>query len=346
MPGRRFPILIREYSGSGAFVAILDSADNQRTSPLVTNLLSHPDILPKPLPEWVQAHRAELAQVRVDVRPWHRPREKDVRLVSNEAGLTVTDEWIPDNTGTNIDPRPVRTERALSSFLTLVNAGPSRILNFVKRFGCLGLTVEGIPIGAIEVGMQGLEPVKCYRTYSRVAAATLRLHKAYQVRALGDSSVPIWDEDIKALRKCWRWYESACSKAEEAARVKGHPRPVLARRAPLFPFDFITPPRYVYRNVLETVGRTVNWWIETAEVRPYLHHGRKGWEQVYLTGDLWGAIGLQLMAAITRATEGLRCENCGALLRRKHWRRGIPLYCDDEACRQASWRKQKQRQRA
>lgn len=97
----------------------------------------HEAILPRNLRLWVQAHRAEFERVQAEFEPWYRPRERDVRLVEASGELAVTDDWIPDDTGTNVDPRPVRTDRALASFLTMIDATPSRVVTFVRGSAAL-----------------------------------------------------------------------------------------------------------------------------------------------------------------------------------------------------------------
>jgi hypothetical protein len=314
------------------------TADN----PLLKASHTHEAILPRPLQLWVRERRAAFRQLGiVEVEPWHRPRAQDVRLVETAAGSMITDEWIPDDSTSNIDPRPVRTAWALASFLTLIDAGPLKVQDFVRRFGCLGLTPEGIPVEAIEFGRVsgGPEPVSCYSRYARLAAAALRLAAGFERRT--GAAVPLWEEDIDTIRECWRWYDKASSEAEQ--RIG---RGQKAVQAPWLPFDFVMPPAGIATSVMQTVADTVNWWTRTADSRPYLHFGREGWKQRYLTGGLWGALGFQLAAVVTRTIEGVRCTNCGRLLRRERWHRGTPIYCTAKACRRIAWQVQKQRQRA
>lgn len=312
-------------------------------------------IRPQPLRRWVQRRRTAFRQLGiVQVEPWDRSRVQDIRLVETAAGMMVTDEWSPGTSGPYVAPHPVHPERALSSFLTLTDAGPYRVRDFVQRFGLLRLTPEGVPVEALEFGQASdwLEPVAGYQIYARLAAATLRLAAGFQVR--NGPLVPLWEEDIGMIRACWRWYDEACAKAVQ--RIEQKPCSVRdldrgtfpgsgAVRGPTFPFDFVMRPGCNANAVMMTVASTVNWWTETADVRPYLNHGPDGWEQQYLTGGLWGAIGLQLAAAITGTIEGVRCTNCGRLVRRKRWHRDTPLYCSGKACKRVAWQKQKQHQR-
>jgi hypothetical protein len=316
------------------------TADNSG-QPLIKTISVPEAIRPHNLRLWVQAHRAEFARVQAEFEPWYRPRECDVRLVETPEGMAVTDEWIPDDSDSNIDPRPVPMDRALASFLTMLDATPGRVLAFVRRFGCLGLTPEGVPFEAIENGRitGSHEPVACYARYAHLAAAVLRLAAGLERRSGG--KVPLWEEDIESIRECWRWYEKASLDAEQ--RIGRGSRAVRPR---WFPFDFVLPAGRNSNAVMETVADTVNWWTRSADVRPYLYLDRDGWKHRHLSGGLWGAIGMQLAAAVTNTIEGLRCENCGRLVRRKRRHQGTSIYCARNACMRVAWQKQKQRQRA
>lgn len=153
--------------------------------------------------------------------------------------------------------------------------------------------------------------------------------------------MPLWEQDIETVRECWRWYEEASLEAEQRIG-DGH----KAVRAPWLPFDFVMVPGRNANEVMQTIADTVNWWTRTADVRPYLYRDRDGWRQRHLSGGLWGAIGLQLSAAVTDTIEGLRCDNCGRLLERERRHRETSLYCPRNACKRVGWQKQKKRQRA
>lgn len=285
-------------------------------------------IYPRNLEHWVSDRTDRFERLRVPVNPWHRPRLRDVRLEDTDHGPAITDQWVPDGTGTNCGP-PVRVQQLLPRFLALTRPSPVRVLRFVQQFGCLEFTIDGIPSRILPAEA---EPIAFYGNYARLAACTLRLAEAFRHRQ--GKLVPVWPEDIEAIRQVWDWYDQADLQARRDRR------PSAGSWYPAFGFASHST------AVMALISQVINWWISSAGVRPYLHHDRDAeWQQLLALDDRpWGAIGLTLAAAVTQFAE-LRCEGCGRSIRRKHWHQGKPLYCPTQRCQQIKWRAEKRRQR-
>lgn len=303
-------------------------------------------ISPKPLEQWVRDRLPVFARVPLPVEPWRRPRGKDVRLVKTPVGAAVTAEWVPDGTLDNCGP-PVVVRRLLPRFLALVTGPPPRVLRFVRDFGPLRLTEDspfmpaGLPVGAVVPGGSPAraELVADYQRYAGLAACVLRLAAGLRAWTRG-FPVPAWPEDIERIREHIAWYqrqEDDLSSRERLQRLPPSRVLPLAR-----PMEFNAG----HGNVLEMVCGIVNWWTETAGVRPYLTSQLGGLQQIYYTGRVWGALGLGLTATITQRLEGVTCAQCGRLLKRTRWHAGRALYCQRPACQRATWLEQKRRQRS
>lgn len=285
---------------------------------------------PRSLEGWVREKSDFFGRIRVAVRPWHRPRDQDVRLVDTEDGPAITDRSIPDGTGTNCGSL-VRLEQLLPRFLALLRPSPVRVQHFVQQFGCLQLTADGLPSDPVRAA--DAEPIAFYGNYARLAACTLRLAEGFRSRQ--GTVVPVWPEDIDAIREVWAWYDQADHQAYKGRRRSA------GSWYPSFGFASHST------AVMALITEVINWWIGSAGVRPYLHHDRDaGWQRLDLTDRPWGAIGLALAAAVTQLAEGLKCEVCGRSIPRKRWHHDRPLYCPARRCQQAKWRMEKQRQRA
>lgn len=87
------------------------------------------------------------------------------------------------------------------------------------------------------------------------------------------------------------------------------------------------------------VAGFVNTWLEVANVRPAVLWG-EGWmrskddppEIILHGGDLLGALGVQLLGAVSRKVQPSVCDICGAVLNRLA-RRGRRNFCQRPLCK-------------
>lgn len=236
----------------------------------------------------------------------------------------------------------------LRRFAGLDRAGPTVLLRFVKRYGCLGLYDDGVPwTAAPTVGWAHREPVEAYRRYARLAAAVLRT--AALLRApLRNGRVQVFASDVAVVEEHWHWWQA---RLREYQGRHGFESPILGcipLGSPAMAGEGGRPWEsevYLRTSVVEGV---VNWWIETSGASPWLAAQRPvGWKLVTDVRGPWGAIGLCLAAAVQREAGGGGCTNCGVAVR--HDRRpalGRLSWCTLPECQRAKWREEKRRQRA
>jgi len=233
-------------------------------------------------------------------------------------------------------------------FLSLDGAGPTVLLRFVRRYGCLGLYDDGVPwTAAPTVGWAHREPVEAYRRYARLAAAVLRT--AVLLGGPGrDDDAQVFAADLAVVEEHWRWWEQRRNEYLKRHRFE---IPMLG----CVPLGNLAtegrgdrrwePADYLRTMVVEGV---VNWWLGTSGAGPWLVARLPfGWSLVTDVRGPWGAIGLCLAAAVQREAGGGSCANCGAAVRygrRPALRRFA--WCTRPECQRAKWRGEKRKQRA
>jgi len=222
----------------------------------------------------------------------------------------------------------------LSGFMELEGASDKRVLAYARRWGVLELCQHHLPLGHPDVSLPGFlgqanarsfmpagncvqlwtEPIAIWRFWAGQARATanvgIRLRNGLtpdpgDVARLYDRAP--WVEPLPtSVRGAWLQPLPAPPVTEPAIyldaveELRSHRRKAVADR-PLTSSEL----RQIVDGVLE-------FWLEIARVGLRLTwiHGRP---DVLLTGGLFGAIGSQLLMAITGSQGFALCGGCGAV---------------------------------
>jgi hypothetical protein len=204
--------------------------------------------------------------------------------------------------------------RLLTTFVRLVDASERYILEYVRKWGALGLCKHDWPYihNWFDAAMRGEKACRV-RFYDDESAADV---ESEEVEPYANW---IW-EPVAAWRK---WSSDARTVLDLAAKV--HTNELVTRDtwntlvlqpitsdAVLHPFGFRLPElRRTLAGQRQVLASKVNVWLELGEVRPYLElHGSV--LTVSVGGiSLFGALAGQLLAAVNRTKSFSVCASCG-----------------------------------
>lgn len=262
-------------------------------------------------------------------------------------------------------------EDAFRRFLRLDSAPAVRVRDFVGHFGMLGFADDGLPGVPDEVPFEEppfwgghAEPVKWYRHYAGVAAATIRI--AAYIREHRPPEV----EDLKWLWLHWvlvnegvaedpgRWNTDAVSRGGWVAQLALSKE--LKQRLGLDDVELLEDeedrpavPRWLQPSgkfppaPAAAVLSVVRWWLIKGETELALawDYEREdftwGWH-----GGLWSRLGRHLLYTVRGARGGSNCDGCGRFVRHQRApKSGQQVWCHRLACRRIQQREAKQRSR-
>lgn len=267
--------------------------------------------------------------------PWARPRI--------ERGVELRGNMIRSHFGTTAKEPQARLSASaagvLQGFVRLAGASERQVAVFVRRYGPLNLNETGDPLGRLDPWstIQPVdEPIEAYLFLARVCRAALAVANT---PLLSRSSLSDAQQAERRAFQGTRFVtrEDARPIYELIARRRGKPdgRTLMTSSAANRTGDGAV-----------LAAAVVNWWLAVGDVRPALHieeraRVRGGAIRYGATGGLWGAIGLELLAAVQGQSDTVLCDVCGQPSLRRRLRRrkqGQHSYCGRPECERVRWR--------
>lgn len=272
------------------------------------------------------------------------------------------------------EPKTAASKGVLGRFVRLAYANDSRVVDFVRKFGPLNLCQHGLPdthaglfrcqddVETDEENWQRYgsrsEPLKTYRRYARLVAATLRAAEDFR------SGMRFHVEDLEIIANHWKSWNLQLLHGRPK---KQRPQMALANYAPDFNvvLEQIQPGQReanIVNGATSIVNNVVNWWLDAGVVTARLrleieyHPPRRYtprqpanvvWESLGRYPTTWAAIGTQLLFAALRERNVAYCAHCGREVHRdRRPRTDRRVWCDSIECKRARERWKKRRSRA
>lgn len=265
---------------------------------------------------------------------WPLPERAELRTI--DGTLAVIAHFGDDSGDVPVaGDREVRT--AFQRFRMLDRASPSSVRDFVRSFGPLFDAEEWSGLGYVGLPYRmenGAEAVSWYTELAGILAATARLTLRIRQRQRLDF------EDLQTLAR--RLGEPS---------IRGYMTDYTVKRAGAICARLVkeaSGPKVPYVDAARRIPEgVVNWWLGAKQVRPMLRWDDDRPPTVEWTGELWGAIGAQLLADVRRGGMVSECDWCGREVERKRAPKvGQLVWCGDDECRRRRNAEAKRRSRA
>ena len=225
---------------------------------------------------------------------------------------------------------------ALDRLRRLDAAPPARVRDFVKAFGPLFDSEDWSRIGYASLPyrpVNGVEAVSWYTEIGALLAATARLTSNVRHRR------SVYTADLRTIANML--VPNSRLVDYTVSRAIGICEAVLRGVGPAqekIPFS------EGFRRIPEGV---VNWWLGAKRVRPLLRWQSGSQPTVVWTGELWGAVGAQLLADVRRGGKVAECDSCGReVVRVRLPKSGQRVWCASSKCRRLASREAQRRSRA
>lgn len=274
----------------------------------------------------------ELATSGQQVVAWALPSTVEACELDGEPGLLAHFQVSPEvQVSSETDARA-----AFDRLRRLDAAPPARVRDFVQAFGPLFNCEDWSRVGYASLPyrpVNGVEAVSWYTEIGALLAATSRLTSNVRHRR------SVYVADLKTIANTLvpnsRLVDYTVSRAigicETVLRDVGSVQEKIA-----FSENF--------RRIPEGV---VNWWLGAKRVRPLLRWQSGSQPTVVWTGELWGAVGVQLLADVRRGGKVAECDSCGREVARERLpKSGQRVWCGSSRCRRLASREAQRRSRA
>jgi hypothetical protein len=228
----------------------------------------------------------------------------------------------------------------LEEFCELANAEDNRVKDYAKRWGPLGVCPHGNPEQWTSEHYEHSgghkacplsnncyqyriypEPLSAWRHYARLASAILRLTSDLEDGQPGSPEAWAVLDQLAVIPRAW-----------EKAKYEA---PIGADGTPDFDEEYFIEPEKIGPYVdWKLINGTVNRWLREAGVRPVVWRDSEDFTIRYGSGSLLGALGVQLMMALSPTAWKSRfggiasCAHCGQFFQPgKRLRRHQNNYC-------------------
>ena len=218
----------------------------------------------------------------------------------------------------------------------LDDAPPVRVRDFVKAFGPLFDPEDWSRIGYASLPyrpVNGVEAVSWYTEMGALLAATARLTSNIRHRRA------VYAADLRTI---------ADTLSPHSLLVDYTVSRAIAICETVLGGVGLAKERIPFSEGLRRIPEgVVNWWLGAKRVRPLLRWQSGNQPTVVWTGELWGAVGAQLLADVRRGGKVAECDGCGReVVHERLPKSGQRVWCASRKCRRLANREAQQRSRS
>ena len=211
------------------------------------------------------------------------------------------------------------TKGALAAFIK-VGEEPDRVLRFARKYGVLGLCEHGKPVNhnpPSEDGSGGCNPAGDLLS-GRFESLERWFHFVRQARTLIDIAATLRTGSIPPKERWETIFEDSIAKGTYTPWVT-EPVPSLNKLW----FGLATdatpkrdPEQYAQARNWLAVAMVVNEWMRMGAVRPWMTYSESGVD-LRMLSNTFGALAMQLAAAVSSLHGIAKCSGCGQAYPRK-----------------------------